>query len=85
MKQIQKTQQTLLQISTLQSLLTQSLLQQSETSDRLLLEAGQGVSDVRAGNAQLVKAKERGGSGRTMLLAFLIGASLALLFLDWYS
>jgi syntaxin 18 len=58
---------------------------QAETSDRLLLEAGQGVSDVRAGNAQLVKAKERGGSGRVMVLTFLIGAALALLFLDWYS
>lgn len=74
-----------MQISTLQSLLSQSLMQQSETSDRLLLEAGQGVSDVKAGNEQLRKAHERGGSGRVMLLTFLIGASLALLFVDWYS
>ncbi|KAL7413417.1 hypothetical protein BDY24DRAFT_68802 [Mrakia frigida] len=83
--QITKTTQTLTQISTLQSLLSQSLLTQSETSSRLLLEAGQGVSDVRAGNKQLEKAKERGGSGRLMVLVFLIGAGVALLFLDWMS
>lgn len=83
--QITKTTQTLAQISTLQSLLSQSLLTQSETSSRLLLEAGQGVSDVRAGNKQLEKAKERGGSGRVMVLTFLVGASLALLFMDWMS
>ncbi|CDZ97978.1 STX18 [Phaffia rhodozyma] len=85
LEEIQKTQKTLSQISTLQSLLSQSLMQQAETSDRLLLEAGQTVSDVKAGNEQLRKAQERSGSGRIMLLTFLIGASLALLFLDWYS
>ena len=84
-RQITKTTQTLAQISTLQSLLSQSLLQQSETSSRLLLEAGQGVADVRAGNKQLEKARERGGSGRVMVLTFLIGAALALLFLDYMS
>lgn len=83
--QITKTTQTLAQISTLQSLLSQSLLQQSETSSRLLLEAGQGVADVRAGNKQLEKARERGGSGRVMVLTFLIGAAFALLFLDYMS
>jgi syntaxin 18 len=60
-------------------------MQQSEVSDRLLLEAGQGVADVKAGNEQLRKANERASSSTLMILVFLVGASLALLFVDWYS
>lgn len=60
-------------------------MQQAEVSERLLLEAGQGVADVKAGNDQLRKANERASSSTLMILVFLIGASLALLFVDWYS
>jgi syntaxin 18 len=40
---------------------------------------------VEKAHKELEKAKERSGEARVFLLVFLIGGSLTLLFLDWYS
>lgn len=74
----------LLEIATLQSELVRHLVQQTELTDKLHDDAVATVADVQRANEQLRKAKERGGEARVFLLVFLIGASLALLFLDWY-
>ncbi|KAK4687694.1 syntaxin 18, partial [Tremellales sp. Uapishka_1] len=77
-------EKSLLEISTLQSELVKNLLQQTEMTDRLYDEAVGSVGEMKKANQQLKKAKERGGEARLFLLVFLIGASLALLFVDWY-
>jgi syntaxin 18 len=76
---------SILEISQLQSSLIAHLQSQSETIDRLYDDAVGTVNDVERANKELKKAKERGGEARVFLLVFLIGGSLTLLFLDWYS
>ena len=78
-------EKSLLEISQLQTELISHLVQQTELTDKLYDEAVGSVSEVGRANEQLKKAKERSGEARFFLLMFLIGASLALLFLDWYS
>ncbi|KAL7420978.1 hypothetical protein Q5752_003862 [Cryptotrichosporon argae] len=78
-------EKSLLEISAMQTELVRHLVQQTEITDRLYDEAVGSVADMGRANAQLKKAKERGGEARLFLLIFLVGASLALLFLDWYA
>lgn len=78
-------EKSLLEISTLQTELVRHLVQQTEVVDRLYDEAVGSVGELGNANTQLKQAKERGGQARFFLLMFLIGASLALLFLDWYA
>ncbi|WWD21290.1 hypothetical protein CI109_105774 [Kwoniella shandongensis] len=76
---------SLLEISQLQSELVRHLAQQTEVVEQLYEDAVGSVADVGRANEQLKKARERGKEGRLFLLIFLIGASLGLLFLDWYA
>lgn len=79
-----KAERSLLEVSELQTQLVQQLVQQTEMVDLLYEQAVGSVGEMRGAEQQLKKAKERGGEARFFLLVFLIGASLALLFLDWY-
>ena len=78
-------EKSLLEISQLQSELVQHLVQQTDMTDRLYDEAVGSVGDVGKANEQLRKARKRGEEGRLFLIVFLIGASMALLFLNWYT
>ena len=78
-------ERSLLEISSLQTELVKNLVQQTEITDRLYEEAVGSVGEMKKAGQQLVQAKKRGEGGRMFLLIFLIGASLALLFLDWYA
>ena len=78
-------EKSLLEVSAIQTELVRHLVQQTEVTDRLYDEAVGSVGDVRGANTQLKRAVERGKEGRMFLLMFLVGASLGLLFLDWYS
>jgi syntaxin 18 len=78
-------EKSLLEVSTLQTELIKNLAQQTELTDRLYEEAVGSVGEMGKANVQLKEAKRRGEEGRLFLLIFLIGASMALLFLDWYS
>ena len=78
-------EKSLLEISALQTELVRHLVQQTEITDRLYDEAVGSVGDMGKANEQLKQARKRGKEGRLFLLIFLLGASLALLFLDWYS
>lgn len=80
-----RAEQSLLEISQLQSTLITHLATQSEMIDQLYDEAIDTVADLDRANTQLKRARERGKEGRMGLLVFLVVASLALLFLDWYS
>lgn len=71
-------------IAQLQSSLVAHLTSQAETIDRLYDDAIASVGDAERTNVELKKARERGGEARLMLFVFLIGSSLALLFVDWY-
>ncbi|WVW79374.1 hypothetical protein I302_101342 [Kwoniella bestiolae CBS 10118] len=76
---------SLMEISKLQNELIQHLSSQTEMIDQLYSEAIDSVGSMDKANEQLKKARENNREGRVFLLVFLIGASLGLLFLDWYS
>ncbi|ORX39330.1 snare-complex protein syntaxin-18 N-terminus-domain-containing protein [Kockovaella imperatae] len=78
-------EKSLLEISALQTELVKHLMTQTEITDRLYDEAVGSVGDVGKANEQLKKARQRNQEGRLFLLVFLFGASMALLFLDWYA
>ncbi|EJU06248.1 hypothetical protein DACRYDRAFT_44770 [Dacryopinax primogenitus] len=83
--QVQRAEASLSEIGALQSELVHHLTMQTEMTDRLFEEAVATQAEVERGNQQLKRAKERGGDARRWLLVFLIGATLALLFLHYYS
>ena len=78
-------ERSLLEISQLQTTLISHLASQTETIERLYEDANDAIGSVEQANAQLREAKRTGRDARFFLLVFLIGASMALLFLDWYS
>lgn len=78
-------EQSLLEISQLQTTLISHLASQTETIERLYDDANDAIASVEQANTQLKEAKRSGRDARFFLLVFLIGASMALLFLDWYS
>ena len=80
-----KAEKSLLEISQLQTELINHLATQTELTERLYDEAVGTVGEVGKANVQLKQARKRGEEGRLFLLIFLVGASFALLFLDWYS
>ncbi|KAI9280650.1 snare-complex protein syntaxin-18 N-terminus-domain-containing protein [Sporodiniella umbellata] len=85
LNQIKSAEQALLEISTLQTQLTNHLAAQTVQTDRLYADALATTDTVSRGNTQLLTAKERNRGSRKFMLFFLIGASFVLLFLDWYS
>ncbi|KAJ9121936.1 hypothetical protein QFC24_004518 [Naganishia onofrii] len=78
-------ERSLLEISQLQTTLITHLASQTETIERLYEDANEAIGSVGQANVQLIEAKRSAGDARFFLLVFLIGASMALLFLDWYS
>lgn len=78
-------ERSLLEISQLQTTLISHLASQTETIERLYDDANDAIGSVEQANMQLKEAKRSGRDARFFLLVFLIGASMALLFLDWYS
>lgn len=84
LNQVRDAEKALLEISTLQSQLTSHLAVQTAQTDQLYAEAIATTDRVEQGNQQLIRARERNRGTRKMILAFLIGASFVLLFLDWY-
>ncbi|KAI8989578.1 hypothetical protein BDB01DRAFT_842216 [Pilobolus umbonatus] len=85
LNQVKSAEKALLEISTLQTQLTNHLAVQTIQTDRLYADAISINNRVEQGNRQLVSAKERNKGSRKFMLAFLLGASFVLLFLDWYS
>ncbi|CAO3594083.1 unnamed protein product [Absidia cylindrospora] len=85
LNQVRQAEKALLEISTLQSQLTNHLAVQTMQTDRLYGDSLATTERVEQGNSQLMQAKERNRGTRKFMLIFLFGASLVLLFLDWYS
>ncbi|KAG9305509.1 hypothetical protein G9A89_006479 [Geosiphon pyriformis] len=84
LSQVNKAEQALLEISNLQSVLSNHLAVQTQQTDRLYAEAIATTSRVQEGNLMLTKARQRASDARKWILIFLILASFVLLFLDWY-
>ena len=78
-------EKSLLEISAMQTELVRHLASQTEMTERLYDEAVGSVAEVGKAKEQLKQARKRGEEGRLFLLIFLLGASMALLFLDWYA
>jgi len=81
---VQQAEARLLEISALQAELVAQLTRQTEVSDQLYEDAIATSEMVDKGNVQLREARRRARDSRKWLLAFLIGASLSLLFLHYY-
>ncbi|KAI8077802.1 uncharacterized protein BX664DRAFT_343518 [Halteromyces radiatus] len=85
LNQVHQAEKALMEISTLQSQLTNHLAVQTMQTDRLYGDSLATTERVEQGNLQLQQARERNRGTRKFMLIFLFGASLVLLFLDWYS
>lgn len=85
LNQVKSAEKALLEISTLQTQLTNHLAAQTIQTDKLYADAIATTEKVEQGNLQLITARERNKSSRNFMLVFLLGASFVLLFLDWYS
>lgn len=85
LNQVKSAEKALLEISTLQTQLTNHLAVQTVQTDKLYADAIATTDTIGRGNMQLMTARERNKSSRKFMLFFLIGASFVLLFLDWYS
>lgn len=85
LNQVRQAEKALMEISTLQSQLTNHLAVQTLQTDRLYGDSLATTERVEQGNLQLIQAKERNRGTRKFMLIFLLGASLVLMFLDWYS
>ncbi|KAG8829511.1 hypothetical protein FRC17_006483 [Serendipita sp. 399] len=81
---VQQAESRLMEISALQMELVNHLSQQAELTDQLYEDAIEAGATVNAGNKQLVEARQRQKDSRLYILVFLIGASIALLFLHNY-
>ncbi|RHZ57123.1 hypothetical protein Glove_393g7 [Diversispora epigaea] len=84
LEQVNQAEKALLEISTLQSVLSNHLAVQTQQTDRLYAEAVAITDRVQEGNLLLTKARQRASDTRKWILIFLILASFVLLFLDWY-
>ncbi|CAG8527536.1 2886_t:CDS:2 [Paraglomus occultum] len=82
--QVTQAERALMEISTLQSVLSNHLAVQTQQTDRLYAEAVATSERVREGNQMLTKARQRASDARKGILIFLILASFVLLFLDWF-
>jgi syntaxin 18 len=81
---VQQAESRLMEISALQMELVSHLTQQAEITDQLYEDAIEAGATVSAGNKQLVEARRRQKDSRLFILVFLIGATMALLFLHNY-
>ncbi|OCB91558.1 hypothetical protein A7U60_g1184 [Sanghuangporus baumii] len=81
---VQQAEARLMDISALQTELVAHLTKQSEITDQLYEDAVSTTASMEKGNVQLKEAKRRAKDSRLYILVFLIGASLALLFLHYY-
>jgi len=84
LEQVNQAEKALLEISNLQSVLSNHLAVQTQQTDRLYAEAIATTDRVQEGNLMLHQARQSASNMRKWVLFFLIMASFILLFLDWY-
>merc|ERR1712070_228578 len=83
-EQTRAAESSMLEISSLSHAFASKVEQQSQDIDMLFEEAEQTSENVVRGNQYLDSAAKHSRDFRIMALTFLIVASFALLFLDWY-
>lgn len=84
LNQIQDTQRSIVEISTLQSQLATEIDQQMQQTERLYNEAVGAVDAVDQGNEFLISARKNQATARRWVMVILVVLSLVLLFLDWF-
>ncbi|ORX61791.1 hypothetical protein DM01DRAFT_1332369 [Hesseltinella vesiculosa] len=85
LNEVHQAEKALVEISTLQTQLANHLAAQTIQTDQLYGDSLATNERMEQGNVQLLQAKERNKGTRKFMVIFLFGASLVLLFLDWYS
>ncbi|KAG8930576.1 hypothetical protein FRC02_004039 [Tulasnella sp. 418] len=84
LQSVQLAESRLLDISALQTELVVQLARQTEVVEQLYDEAITTQGEVEKGHGQLKQAKERAKESRKWILVFILGATMAMLFLHWY-
>ncbi|KAJ8540096.1 hypothetical protein K7X08_026485 [Anisodus acutangulus] len=82
---VQETETKMVEMSTLNHLMSTHVLQQAQQIELLYEQAVEATQNVELGNKQLSQAIQRNSSSRTFLLLFLFVLTFSILFLDWYS
>ncbi|KAI8067893.1 hypothetical protein BC940DRAFT_238735 [Gongronella butleri] len=85
LNEVHQAEKALMEISGLQTQLANHLAVQTLQTDQLYGDSLATNERMEQGNVQLIKAKERNKGTRKFMILFLFGASLVLLFLDWFS
>eukprot|EP00245_Coleochaete_scutata_P012257 TRINITY_DN4729_c0_g1_i2.p1 TRINITY_DN4729_c0_g1~~TRINITY_DN4729_c0_g1_i2.p1 ORF type:complete len:102 (-),score=17.58 TRINITY_DN4729_c0_g1_i2:189-494(-) len=81
----EEAERKMLEMSALSHLFSTHVLQQAQQIELLYKQAVEATQNVDAGNKEIVKTIASNKDSRTFLILFMIVASCALLFLDWYA
>jgi syntaxin 18 len=83
--QVRVAERNVLEMSALSSLFSTHVQAQAEQIEALYMEALESSRHLDLGNVEMKKTIKRKGSAQKYVALFLLIATLALLFLDWYS
>lgn len=82
--EVQRAERNIREIATLNQMFSTAILQQSEQIEKLYSDAVAATGNIKKANVQLDKAVKVNRSSQKIMFFFLLFASIALLFLDWY-
>ena len=83
--EVRQVEGQVLEISRLQSVLTERAMTQEEVINSIASKAVSSSEDVRLANEEIKTAMKNRAGVRVWLLFFLIVMTLSLLFIDWYN
>ncbi|KAI3915683.1 hypothetical protein MKX01_015508 [Papaver californicum] len=82
---VQETETKMVEMSSLNHLMSTHVLQQAQQIEFLYEQAVEATNNVDMGNREFRQAIDRNSTSRTFLLLFLFVPTFSVLFLDWYS
>ncbi|CAK9300626.1 unnamed protein product [Gordionus sp. m RMFG-2023] len=85
LNEIQSIEKKMVEISRLQDVLTDNLLTQDESIDRVADSTVNTTENVKQGNVEILQALQHKAGVRVWMLFILIVLTFSLLFLDWYN
>lgn len=84
LEEVYKVEETLLQISNMQSIIEEQIALQADKIESIYDASWEIQATVKKGNEQLIKAGRNSSDFRLFLTIFLLVAAMSLVFLNWY-
>ncbi|RWS09158.1 syntaxin-18-like protein [Dinothrombium tinctorium] len=84
-EEVQQIEGKVIEISRLQEIFTDKILQQEQELNRVNATAVNATENVRGGNEQLREAMKKNAGFRVWILFFIITLAFTIIFLDWYN